>query len=136
MALHRINGELFSERRGIVDGVFNSFGKIDHGSRISRRGRRFGRITKLKLSRWIFLLTAILSILLTFFGLKMFYQAKMESKFSMIPHNLQEERNLLENIEASNVAKTLKGKRRKLFLHRSYLELQTRNWTFSVSLER
>lgn len=115
MALHRTNGELFSERRGIVDAVFNSFGKSDHGSRVLRRGRRFGRITKLKLSRWIFLLAAILSMLLTFFGLKMFYQAKMESKFLTIPHNLQEERNLQENIVASDLGKTTKGKRRKHF---------------------
>ena len=76
MALHRTNGELFTERRNIVDAVFNSFEKSDHGSRVLRRGRKFGRITKHKLSRWIFLLTALLSILLTVYGLKMFFQGE------------------------------------------------------------
>ncbi|KAH1053827.1 hypothetical protein GLYMA_08G300400v4 [Glycine max] len=108
MALHRTNGELFTERRNIVDAVFNSFEKSDHGSRVLRRGRRFGRITKHKLSRWIFLLTALLSILLTVYGLKMFFQAKMESKFSTIPHSIQEERNLQENIVVSDDGKTSK----------------------------
>jgi len=76
MALYRTNGELLTERRGIIDAVFNSFGKSDHGSRGLRRGRRFGRITKHKLSRWIFLLTALISILLTVYGLKMFFQGE------------------------------------------------------------
>lgn len=76
MALHRTNGELFTERRSIDDAVFNSFEKSDHGSRVLRRGRKFGRITKHKLSRWIFLLTALLSILLTVYGLKMFFQGE------------------------------------------------------------
>ncbi|RDY10342.1 hypothetical protein CR513_05151, partial [Mucuna pruriens] len=116
--LYRNNGELFSERRGIIDAVFNSFGKSDNGSRVFRRGRRFGRITKHRLSRWIFILTAFFSILLTVYGLKMFFQgeakdmAKMESKFTTIPHNLQEERNLQEN---TDVEKQSKGKRRKHF---------------------
>jgi len=77
MALYRSNGELFTERKGIIDAVFNSFGKSDHGSRVLRRGRRFGRITKHKLSRWIFLLTAFLSILLSLYGLKMFFQGEV-----------------------------------------------------------
>ncbi|TKY58848.1 hypothetical protein E2542_SST15920 [Spatholobus suberectus] len=115
MALYRNNGELLTERRSIIDHVFNSFEKSDHGSRVSRRGRRFGRITKHRLSRWIFLLTALFSILLTVYGLKMFFQAKMESKFSTIPLNLQVERNLQENIVVFDVGKTAKGKRRKHF---------------------
>ncbi|KAK7386973.1 hypothetical protein VNO78_27392 [Psophocarpus tetragonolobus] len=101
MALHRTNGELFIERRSIIDSVFNSFGKNDHASRVLRRGRRFSRITKHKLSRWIFILTALLSILLTFYGLKMFFQAKMESKFSTVPIHMQE-RNLQDNVMRSN----------------------------------
>ncbi|KAK8470753.1 hypothetical protein PHAVU_003G049500 [Phaseolus vulgaris] len=127
MALYRTNGELLTERRGIIDAVFSSFGKSDHGSRALRRSRRFGRITKHKLSRWIFLLTALISILLTLYGLKMFFQAKMESKFSTVPIILQEEPNQLGNIVLSDDAKTpkenivvsdvgmmSKGKRRKL----------------------
>ncbi|XP_027919566.1 uncharacterized protein LOC114178070 isoform X2 [Vigna unguiculata] len=128
MALYRTSGELLTERRSIIDAVFNSFEKSDHGSRGLRRGRRFGRITKHKLSRWIFLLTALISILLTVYGLKMFFQAKMESKFSSIPLILQEERNQQGNIMVSDEAKTPKentvvpnlgmvpkGKRRKHF---------------------
>ncbi|KAK8470755.1 hypothetical protein PHAVU_003G049500 [Phaseolus vulgaris] len=128
MALYRTNGELLTERRGIIDAVFSSFGKSDHGSRALRRSRRFGRITKHKLSRWIFLLTALISILLTLYGLKMFFQAKMESKFSTVPIILQEEPNQLGNIVLSDDAKTpkenivvsdvgmmSKGKRRKHF---------------------
>ncbi|KAK7362281.1 hypothetical protein VNO77_04391 [Canavalia gladiata] len=115
MALLRNNGELFTERRGIIDAVFSSFGKSDHGSRVLRRGRRFGRITKHRLSHWIFLLTALLSILLTVYGLKMFFQAKMESRFS-IPHNQQEEHNHHENIVVADDGKPPpKGKRRKHF---------------------
>ncbi|XP_027346941.1 uncharacterized protein LOC113858472 isoform X1 [Abrus precatorius] len=114
MALYRNNGELFTERRGIIDAVFSSFRKSDHGSRVLRRGRRFGRITKQRLSRLIFLITAFLSISLTVYGLKMFFQAKMESRFSN-PHNLQEERNLQENIMVAEVGKAPKGKRRKHF---------------------
>ncbi|KOM31427.1 hypothetical protein LR48_Vigan01g098200 [Vigna angularis] len=128
MALYRTSGELLTERRGIIDAVFNSFEKSDHGSRGLRRGRRFGRITKHKLSRWMFLLTALISILLTVYGLKMFFQAKMESKFATIPLILQEERNQQGNIMVSDEAKTPKenivvsdlgmvpkGKRRKHF---------------------
>lgn len=115
MALHRSNGESFTERRSFIDAVINSFGKSDHGSRVLRRGRRFGRITKHRLSRWIFLLTALLSILLTVYGLKMFIQAKMESKFSTIPNIIQEERILQDNVVASDVGKPSKWKRRKHF---------------------
>ncbi|KAK7317995.1 hypothetical protein RJT34_02681 [Clitoria ternatea] len=119
MTLFRNNGELFTERRGIIDAIFNFLGKNEHGSRVLRRGRRFGRITKLKLSRWIFLLTALLSIFLTVYGLRMFFQAKMESRFS-VPDNLQEDIGLQErkppdNIVVSDVGNTTKGKRRKHF---------------------
>lgn len=75
-ALYRNNGELFTERRGIIDAAFNFIGKSDHGSRLSRRGRRFGRITKHRLARWVFLLTALFSMYLTVYGLKMFFQGE------------------------------------------------------------
>ena len=76
MALYRNNGELFTERRGIIDAVVISLGKSDHGSRVLRRGRRFGRITKHRLSRWIVLVTALFSVYLTVYGLKMFFQGE------------------------------------------------------------
>ncbi|XLR16760.1 hypothetical protein HN51_037735 [Arachis hypogaea] len=72
MALYRNNGELLTERRGIIDAVVNSLGKSDQGSRILRRGRRLGRITKHRLSRWLLLLTALFSFYFTVCGLKMF----------------------------------------------------------------
>jgi len=77
MALLRNYGELFPERRIIIDAAFNSFGKSDHGSKVSRRGRRFGRIiTKHRLLRWIFLLLTLFSIFLTIYGLKKFVQGE------------------------------------------------------------
>ncbi|XP_057419248.1 probable hexosyltransferase MUCI70 [Lotus japonicus] len=114
MALYRNNGELFTERRGVIDAVLSFLGTSDHGSRVLRRGRRFGRITKHRLSRWVFVLTTLFSICLTLYGLKMFYQAKMESRFS-IHYDLQEEHNLQENTLASDVGKPPKSKRRKHF---------------------
>lgn len=76
MALLRNNGELFSERRIIIDAAFNYISKSDHGFKVSRRGRRFGRITKHRLLRWIFLLLTLFSIFLTIYGLKKFVQGE------------------------------------------------------------
>lgn len=115
MALLRNYGELFPERRIIIDAAFNSFGKSDHGSKVSRRGRRFGRIiTKHRLLRWIFLLLALFSIFLTIYGLKKFVQAKIESRFST-PRDLPGERNLQEDSFLENLEKPPKSKRRKHF---------------------
>ncbi|OIW19167.1 hypothetical protein TanjilG_13949 [Lupinus angustifolius] len=112
MAHYRNNGELFIERRGIVVAVFNSLGKSCHGSRVLRRGRRFGRFTKHRLPHWVFFLTTLFSISLTVYGLKLFFQAKIESSFSM-PDNLQQEQNLQENILVSDVGRSPKSKHRK-----------------------
>jgi hypothetical protein len=76
MALLRNNGELFPERRVIIDAALNSISKSDHGSKVSRRGRRFGRITKHRILRWIILLLALFSIFLTVYGLKKFLQGE------------------------------------------------------------
>ncbi|KAK7251882.1 hypothetical protein RIF29_35472 [Crotalaria pallida] len=114
MAHYRNNSELFTERRGIIDAIFNSLGKDFNGSRVLRRGRRFGRITKQRLSRWVFFLTALVSVSLTVYGLKMFFQAKIESRLSM-PRNLQQqEREVQETIFGSDVGKPPpKSKHRK-----------------------
>lgn len=85
MALYRNNGELFTERRGVIDAVLSFLGTSDHGSRVLRRGRRFGRITKHRLSRWVFVLTTLFSICLTLYGLKMFYQGKARETRAFLP---------------------------------------------------
>lgn len=79
MALYRNNGELFTERRGVTDTAFSSLGKSDHGTRVSRRGRRFGRIIKHRLKRSVFVPMALFSIFLTAYGLKMFFQGEAET---------------------------------------------------------
>lgn len=76
MAQYRNNGELFTERRSIIDVIWKSLGKGDHGSRVFRRGRRLGRFSKQRLSRWAFIIASMLSISLTVFGLKMFLQGE------------------------------------------------------------
>ncbi|KAL1365756.1 hypothetical protein AAHE18_03G311200 [Arachis hypogaea] len=114
MALYRNNGELLTERRGIIDAVVNSLGKSDHGSRILRRGRRLGRITKHKLSRWLLLLAALFSVYFTVCGLKMFIHAKMESRFPAT--HIHKELNLQETVSLSEFGKLPpKSKRRKHF---------------------
>ncbi|KAL1327728.1 probable hexosyltransferase MUCI70 isoform X1 [Arachis hypogaea] len=138
MALYRNNGELLTERRGIIDAVVNSLGKSDHGSRILRRGRRLGRITKHRLSRWLLLLTALFSVYFTVCGLKMFVHdgsitAKMESRFpathsireglnlhskheELNLHSIHKELNLQETVSLSEFGKPPpKSKRRKHF---------------------
>lgn len=77
MALLRNNAELFPERRVIIDAALNSITKSDHGSKVLRRGsKRFSRITKQRLLRWIFLLLALFSIYVTVCGLKEFLQGE------------------------------------------------------------
>ncbi|KAL4275961.1 hypothetical protein AHAS_Ahas20G0159500 [Arachis hypogaea] len=99
--------ELLTERRGIIDAVVNSLGKSDHGSRILRRGRRLGWITKHKLSRWLLLLTALFSVYFRVCDLKMFIYdgsitAKMESRFPAT-HSIQEGLNLHSKHEELNL---------------------------------
>ncbi|KAK2408404.1 putative hexosyltransferase MUCI70 [Trifolium repens] len=113
MALLRNNGELFPERRVIIDAALNSISKSDHGSKVSRRGRRFGRITKHRILRWIILLLALFSIFLTAYGLKKFLQAKLESRFSVPQQDLRGERSLQENSSLYNLESPPKTKRRK-----------------------
>ncbi|RYQ84116.1 hypothetical protein Ahy_B10g103036 [Arachis hypogaea] len=131
--------ELLTERRGIIDAVVNSLGKSDHGSRILRRGRRLGWITKHKLSRWLLLLTALFSVYFRVCDLKMFIYdgsitAKMESRFpathsiqeglnlhskheELNLHSIHKELNLQETVSLSEFGKPPpKSKRRKLLL--------------------
>ncbi|XP_058747513.1 probable hexosyltransferase MUCI70 [Vicia villosa] len=115
MALLRNNAELFPERRVIIDAALNSITKSDHGSKVLRRGsKRFSRITKQRLLRWIFLLLALFSIYVTVCGLKEFLQAKIESRFST-PLDLEGERYLEENSLSQNYGRPPKSKRRKHF---------------------
>ncbi|QHO59540.1 hypothetical protein DS421_3g99930 [Arachis hypogaea] len=127
MALYRNNGELLTERRGIIDAVVNSLGKSDHGSRILRRGRRLGRITKHKLSRWLLLLAALFSVYFTVCGLKMFIHGSqrlsireglnLHSKHEELNlHSIHKELNLQETVSLSEFGKLPpKSKRRKHF---------------------
>ncbi|KAK4261125.1 hypothetical protein QN277_004169 [Acacia crassicarpa] len=102
MAQYRNNGELFS----------------DHGYRAFRRNRRFGRFTKQRLSKSWLLLTALLSLSLTAFGLRMFFLAKIDSqspilisKSPIVPK--LKEGSLKEEISASDVGRPPKSKHRK-----------------------
>ncbi|KAJ7953797.1 Protein of unknown function (DUF616) [Quillaja saponaria] len=108
MALYRYNGELLPERRGIIGSLFKSLCKSEQGSRAVRRGRRFGRITKQRFCRWVFLVVAIFSIYLTVFGIRMFIHAKMETSTS-ISHNVQ------EDLLGSDIGTPPKSKRRKKY---------------------
>ncbi|KDP41185.1 hypothetical protein JCGZ_15592 [Jatropha curcas] len=75
MALHKYNGELLPERRGIIGAVFNSLDR-----RIVRRGRRFARFfTKPSFCIWVLLLSALFLISLSVFGLKLHLPGNLES---------------------------------------------------------
>ncbi|KAI4328425.1 hypothetical protein L6164_020782 [Bauhinia variegata] len=110
MALYRNNGELFTERRGIIDGILKAVGKGDHGSRVVHRGRRFGRVTIHRLSQWFLLIVASFSIYMLVFGLKVFFQGavtpKMETKNSILL-------GLQEDFSGSEVGRPPKSKHRK-----------------------
>ncbi|XP_054808963.1 probable hexosyltransferase MUCI70 [Prosopis cineraria] len=103
MAQYKNNGEFFT----------------DHGFRVFRRGRRFGRFTKQRLSESLLLLIALLSLSLTAFGLRMFFLAKMDSQSPILDskppifHKLKEEGNLKEEILVSDDGRPPKSKRRK-----------------------
>ncbi|XP_015895068.2 probable hexosyltransferase MUCI70 [Ziziphus jujuba] len=74
MGLHRHSNELLPERR-VISG--------EHGSRVVRRGRRFGRVTRQKFSLWVFLLAALFLLYMVVFGLKLLFHGKLEGNVSV-----------------------------------------------------
>jgi hypothetical protein len=82
MAFYRHSSELLPERRGVIGMIFGSLGGSEHGSRVVRRGRRFGRITKLRFSRWVFVLSLLFLIYLVVSALQMLFHGKIGSSDS------------------------------------------------------
>ncbi|OVA13347.1 Protein of unknown function DUF616 [Macleaya cordata] len=67
MALYRHGNELLPERREITGSIVRHY---DYASRI-RRGKRFGRLSKRRLSFWMFLLALLFLIYLSVFDVKL-----------------------------------------------------------------
>jgi len=78
MAFYRHSSELLPERRGVIGMIFGSLGGSEHGSRVVRRGRRFGRITKLR----FFVLSLLFLIYLVVSALQMLFHGKIGSSDS------------------------------------------------------
>ncbi|KAI4314170.1 hypothetical protein L6164_027105 [Bauhinia variegata] len=110
MALYKNNSELFTERRGIIDAIFKAVGKGDHGSRVVRRGRRFGRVTIQRLLGWFLLLAGSILIYTSVFGLNMFFQGSLTPKMETGYSNLL---SLKEDTLGSDVGRPPKSKHRK-----------------------
>lgn len=70
MAFFRHGSELLPERRDITGAVIRFHDRNEYGSR-ARRGRRFGRVIKRRLSFWMFLLALLFLIYLSIFGIKL-----------------------------------------------------------------
>ncbi|KAK9276920.1 hypothetical protein L1049_006458 [Liquidambar formosana] len=107
MALYRHNSELLSERRGIFGAVFKSLGQSEHGFRVVRRGRRFGRITKQRFSFWVFSLAVCFLIYWALLSIKMLFHGKMEGGISSLSEVQQETSGL-------SVLKQPRSKHRKI----------------------
>ena len=74
MGLYRHTSELLPERRGGGGGGDGSGGGGGGGGGVPRRGRRFGgRITKQRLSRWVFALALIFMVYLIVSCVRMFF---------------------------------------------------------------
>ncbi|KAK4479791.1 hypothetical protein RD792_015327 [Penstemon davidsonii] len=72
------NTELLPERRGIAS-LVKSQDQSEQISRASRRGRRFGRISRQRLLVWLLSLAVLFSIYLTYFGLKIHFHGGISS---------------------------------------------------------
>ncbi|XP_058096531.1 probable hexosyltransferase MUCI70 isoform X2 [Magnolia sinica] len=70
MALYRHNSESLPERRDFYGAVIRSCDRNENGLRF-RRGRKFGRVTKRRLSAWTFLLALMSLIYFSVFGMKL-----------------------------------------------------------------
>lgn len=68
MGLYRHSYELLPERR-VATG--------EHGARVVRRGRRFGRFTRQKFWCWVFLLATSFLLYMVVFGLKVLFHGKL-----------------------------------------------------------
>ncbi|KAJ8773758.1 hypothetical protein K2173_006408 [Erythroxylum novogranatense] len=83
MSLYKHNGDLpLPERRGIIGVVVNSFGQTEPGSRVFRRGKRFGRIIKPSFLIWVLLSAGLFLITFALLGLKILFSDNNESGIS------------------------------------------------------
>ncbi|XP_062161345.1 probable hexosyltransferase MUCI70 [Alnus glutinosa] len=105
MAFYRHGSELLPERRGVIGMIFRSLGGSEHGSRVVRRGRKFGRINKLRFSRWVFVLSLLFLIYLVVSALQMLFHGNVEGSISLSP--------VQEELLGSNVRKPPKSKNRR-----------------------
>ncbi|KAJ8760939.1 hypothetical protein K2173_021977 [Erythroxylum novogranatense] len=111
MSLYKHNGDLLlPERRGIIGVVVNSLGRTEHGSRLVRRGKKFGRISKPSLFIWILLFAALFLTSSALFGLKLLFPVRIGGngkKFSAPILEIEQE------TSGSNVVRTTSSKKRR-----------------------
>lgn len=81
MAFYRHGRDMLSEKRGIIGVIFKSLDQSEHGFRVVRRGRRFCRITRQRLLRWVFVLALLFLIFLVFSGIEMLFQGEITALF-------------------------------------------------------
>nr|XP_023889486.1 uncharacterized protein LOC112001534 [Quercus suber] len=104
MGLSRYTSEFLPERRG------GGGGSGGGGGGGPRRGRRFGgRITKQRLSRWVFALALIFIVYLVVSCVRMFFFGNVEDKRVLISQGAEEDGVLGTNSERPRP----KSKRRK-----------------------
>ncbi|KAG2702337.1 hypothetical protein I3760_06G084200 [Carya illinoinensis] len=73
MAFYRHSSDMLTERRGILGMIFKSLDQSEHGFRVVRRGRRLCRITRQRLSRWVFVLALLFLIYFVVSGVQMLF---------------------------------------------------------------
>ncbi|RZC79825.1 hypothetical protein C5167_042399 [Papaver somniferum] len=78
MALYRHGTELLPERREITGSIIRHFDRSDYASRI-RRGKRFARLSKRRLTFWMFVLAVVSLIYLSVFDVKLPLHGKRNS---------------------------------------------------------
>ncbi|KAG6651031.1 hypothetical protein I3843_06G077900 [Carya illinoinensis] len=83
MAFYRHSSDMLTERRGILGMIFKSLDQSEHGFRVVRRGRRLCRITRQRLSRWVFVLALLFLIYFVVSGVQMLFHDNLEDSISL-----------------------------------------------------
>lgn len=83
MAFYRHSSDMLTERRGILGMIFKSLDQSEHGFRVVRRGRRLCRITRQRLSRWVFVLALLFLIYFVVSGVQMLFHGEIQLSFTI-----------------------------------------------------